>query len=448
MIGHMLDKLRQDARAIFGAGLDAADSGQAVRRAVHVEGDRLTVAGRAYDLAAFEHVILLGAGKAAPTMARAIEDVLGERIARGLVVTKHGHALPLRWIKTLVAGHPMPDAHSVEAARQVEALAREAGEKDLVVLLLSGGGSALLAAPIEGVSLGEKQATTQALLRCGAPIHEINAIRKHLSRLKGGRLAQVAAPATVLTLIVSDVVGDRLDAIASGPTAPDTTTFEQCTKIVEQYDIKTQLPAPVVSHLRRGAQGDLDETPKPGDPAFDAVQNVIIANNALALDAARAKAAELGYAVHVLGSDVQGEAREVAVEQAKLARQIAEEGRPVAPPACLLSGGETTVTVRGTGAGGRNQEFALAAAIKLDGAATHIVVLSAGTDGTDGPTDAAGAIADTTTCPRARRAGLDPVASLGNNDSHTFFRTLGDLLVTGPTGTNVMDVRLFLLGKR
>ncbi len=442
----MFETLRQDARAIFDAALDAADATEAVHRAVRVEGTDLHAGGRAYDLAAYERVIVLGAGKATPAMARGLEDRLGERIANGAIVTKYGHALPLGRIRTLVAGHPVPDEKGLEAAREVEALARDAGANDLVVLLLSGGGSALLPAPVEAISLAEKQAATHALLRCGATIVELNAIRKHLSRLKGGRLAQIAAPATVLTLIVSDVVGDRLDVIASGPTVADTSSFVQCADIIDRYGLERALPASVVTYLRRGADGALDETPKPGDAVFDNVENVVIANNALALDAAQRKAAALGYTVHTLGPAIEGEAREVAAQQARLARRVAATEEPVAPPACLLSGGETTVTVRGTGTGGRNQEFALAAAIELDGAG-EIVVLSGGTDGTDGPTDAAGAIADASTLRRAREANLDALAYLDNNDSYTFFRALNDLLVTGPTGTNVMDVHVVLIGK-
>jgi len=446
MIGHMTEKLRKDARAIFEAALDAAAPDKALARAVRLEGARLTVSGQTYDLDDFERVIVLGAGKAAPEMARALEDLLGDRISHGLIVTKYGHALPLHSIKTLVAGHPVPDEKGLEAARKAEALAGDAGERDLVIVLLSGGGSALLPMPIEGTCLEDKQATTRALLRCGATINEVNAVRKHLSRFKGGRLARVAAPARVLTLIISDVVGDRLDVIASGPTVPDTSTYADCIEIVGRYRIEGELPGSVLERLRRGADGHLEETPKPGDRVFERVTNVIIGNNSVALEAAHAKAAALGYAVHMLGSDVEDDTRAVAAAQAKLAVGVLNSGRPVAAPACVLSGGETTVTVRGTGTGGRNQEFALAAAVELDGVIGDIVVLSCGTDGTDGPTDAAGAVADTTTVARARAAGLDALAYLDNNDSYTFFKSLDDLIITGPTGTNVMDVRVLLIG--
>ncbi len=271
MIGHMLKKLRKDARAIFAAALDAADPTDAVRRAVRVEGARLLIAGRAYDLTAFERVIVLGAGKATPAMAQALDEMLGDRINHGLIVTKYGHALALRRIRTLLAGHPVPDEKGMQAALQIEAMARDAGRDDLVIFLISGGGSALLPAPVEGISLHEKQATTRALLRCGATIGELNAVRKHLSRLKGGRLAQIAAPATVVALIVSDVVGDRLDVISSGPTAPDTSSFEACLEIVHRYSLEPELPEPIMAHLRGGASGEHDETPKPGNAVFDRV---------------------------------------------------------------------------------------------------------------------------------------------------------------------------------
>lgn len=299
--------------------------------------------------------------------------------------------------------------------------------------------------PAEGLTLQDKQQTTQALLECGATIQEINAVRKHISRVKGGRLARAAHPAPIVSLILSDVVGDDLDSIASGPTVPDPSTFADCLRVIERYRLRDKLPAAVRSHLERGANGALEETPKPAEPFFERVQNLIIGSNRLALAAAKKQAEDLGYHSLILSSLIQGETREVAGIHAAIGKEILETGNPIPRPACVISGGETTVTIRGDGLGGRNQEFALAAAMQIAGA-TGIVVLSAGTDGTDGPTSAAGAVVDDTTVQRAQDKGLDAERCLQANDSHRFFQPLDDLLVTGPTFTNVMDLRLVLVG--
>ena len=311
--------------------------------------------------------------------------------------------------------------------------------------LLSGGGSALLPAPEAGISLTEKQQVTSLLLECGASIDEINVIRKHISRLKGGQMARLVAPATLITLILSDVVGDPLDAIASGPTVPDPSTYQDCLDIMARYNLLEQLPASVCAHLQRGQAGGCPETPKASDTAFARCQTVIIGSNRLALQAAHTTARALGYEALMLSSSIQGETRDIARMHAAIAQEMRQSGAPLAPPACVISGGETTVTIRGPGKGGRNQEFVLAAALDIADL-ERVVVLSGGTDGTDGPTDATGAVADGQTVARAKALGLEAAQFLRRNDSYHFFAALDDLLRTGPTGTNVMDIHLLLVG--
>jgi glycerate 2-kinase len=312
------------------------------------------------------------------------------------------------------------------------------------VCLISGGGSALLPSPVDGITLADKQETTRVLLACGATIQEINAIRKHLSKTKGGRLAKLAFPATVIGLVLSDVVGDALESIASGPITPDSTTFADCLKVVRRYRLEQRIPPAVIQLLECGSMGLLEETPKPGDAVFKRVQNVIVGSNRLALAAAQRKSQALGYNSLVLSSWITGETRVVAAVHASIAKEIAITGNPIPRPACVISGGETTVTVRGSGSGGRNQEFALAAANEITGW-ERIVILSGGTDGRDGATEAAGAVADGNSIARARDSGLDANALLDNNDSHRFFHCLGDLVITGPTFTNVMDLCIVLV---
>ena len=311
-----------------------------------------------------------------------------------------------------------------------------------MVCLISGGGSALLPLPAEPITLAEKQETTKLLLACGANIHEINAVRKHISRIKGGQLARLAYPATVISLLLSDVIGDNLDVIGSGPTAPDASTFADAWAILEKYGIGGRVPAPVRERLERGMRGEIPETPKAGDPVFERTENRIVGSNRLAVDAAAKRARELGFRTLVLSTFIEGETRDVARMHGAIAKEMVRTGRPVKPPACIITGGETTVTLRGSGLGGRNQEFVLAAAMEIAGL-PDTVVFSAGTDGTDGPTDAAGAIADGRTLER----GPDAAAFLANNDSYHYFERLGDLVVTGPTNTNVMDVRIVLVGE-
>ena len=314
-----------------------------------------------------------------------------------------------------------------------------------MICVISGGGSALLPAPAPPVTLAEKQAITRLLLDCGANIHEINAVRKHISSIKGGQLARLAYPATVIALLLSDVIGDDLDVIASGPTAPDPSTFDRVREILRHYRIEEQAPAGVQQRLEQGVAGAIQETPKTGDPAFARTQNAIVGSNLLAVNAASIKARELGFRTMTLSTFIEGETRDVARMHAAIARQARLFEQPLRGPACIISGGETTVTIRGAGKGGRNQEFALAAAIDLAGL-DDVVILSGGTDGSDGPTDAAGAVVDGQTVERAARLGLSAKDYLARNDSYHFFKPLGDLLITGPTNTNVMDVRLILVG--
>lgn len=375
---------------------------------------------------------MIGAGKASAQMARAVERLLGARISGGLINVKDGHGAKLGRIEINECGHPVPDARGVAGARRIAKIASAADADDLIVCLISGGASALLPLPAPGITLAEKQKTTRLLLHSGASIHEINCVRKHVSRIKGGQLARLAYPATLLTLILSDVIGDDLDVIGSGPTVPDRSTIADARAILEKYHIPNKVLEAAV------------ETPKPGDKIFEKTRNVIVGSNALAVDAAALEARRLGFHTLVLSTFLQGEAREVGRVHAAIAKEMRASGRPVPAPACVISGGETTVTVRGKGLGGRNQELALAAA--LDIADLHdTVILSAGTDGTDGPTDAAGAIADGTTLARAQALGLDASAFLANNDSYRFFEATGDLIKTGPTGTNVADIQVVLV---
>jgi len=425
--------LRDCARAVFAAAVAAGDVRPLVHRAL--ADTAVPAAGR---------LIAVGAGKASGAMAAAAEDVLGDRIATGLVVVKDGYGAPTRRVRIVEAGHPVPDDRGARGAREIHALVSAAGADDLVLVLTSGGGSALTPAPTSPITLAEKQVLTRLLLAAGADICQLNAVRKHCSLLKGGQLARAAAPARVRSLVLSDVIGDPLDVIASGPTAPDESTFAQAMGILARLDIRDQVPEAIVRRLQQGMRGEIDETPKPGDPIFGRVSNAVIGNNELVTRAAESRARELGLAPYVLTRSFAGEAREAAQRLVALARDVRAGRGPVAPPACIIAGGETTVTVRGAGRGGRCQELGLAAAIELDGL-DGAVVLAAGTDGTDGPTDAAGAIVDGTSARRAHALGLDLAARLADNDSHPALDALGDLMVTGPTRTNLLDVYLVLV---
>jgi glycerate 2-kinase len=422
--------LRKDARTILKAALAAADPTAAVEAALRNRSD----------LDRFGRIYVVGAGKAGGTMARAAGKVLGKRIFAGCVNVKDGDPAKTRRIELRPCGHPLPDQRGVDGARRIAELCAEAGDRDLVICLLSGGASALTPYPAPPITLEEKQQTTRLMLASGATIHELNALRKHLSLFKGGQLARLAFPAKLVSLILSDVVGDNLDVIGSGPTAPDASTFANALAVLDKYGLRERVPASVKERLERAEQ----ETPKPGDPVFANVENLIVGSNQKSLDAAARAAKDLGYRSMILASTIEGETRDVARMHAAIARQIRTSAQPLRPPACVISGGETTVTIRGDGKGGRNQEFALAAALDIAGL-PDTLILSAGTDGTDGPTDAAGAVADGNTVRRSKR---DPVAALRNNDSYPFFEDLDDLIVTGPTGTNVMDLHLILVGQQ
>jgi len=444
-----LDEMRDMAKAVFLKAVSAVDPYQRIREIAHIDKNRLIIGAeevseKVFDLNNFEKIFLVGTGKASSSMAQAIEEIFGGRITKGLITTKYGHALPLRFTEIIEAGHPLPDPKGLEGARKIKDLLTDTGPKDLVLFLISGGGSALLPLPADGITLEEKQELTQLLLDCGADIKEINTIRKHISQMKGGWLARWAYPSTVITFILSDVVGDPLDVIASGPTVPDTSTFQEAWEILKRYGLVNEIASSIRNHLQAGREGKIKETPKAGESVFEKVHNMIIGSNIVALRAAEKEFSLAGFNTITLSSSIVGETSEAARFHGAIAREIASTGKPIGRPACILSGGETTVTIRGSGLGGRNQEFALSGAFEISGL-ERAVLLSAGTDGTDGPTDAAGAIADYTTNARAREMGIDPVKYLENNDSYHFFKKLGDLLITGPTRTNVMDVRILLV---
>lgn len=434
---------RQDViQAVHRAALEAVEPGAAVRRHVQRQGDLLSVGEREYDLTTVDRIWVVGGGKAATAMIAAVNDILSDRLTGGLVITKYDHAEPTLDtgpVEVIEAGHPVPDEAGVTGTQRMADLLATISDRDLVLAVLSGGGSALLTLPAVGLRLSDLQATTGMLLRCGATIVELNTVRKHLSQIKGGGLAQLAGQASVASLILSDVVGDPLDVISSGPTVADPTTFADAWAVLERYDLTERGPRAVRDHLLAGQGGGLPDTPKPEARLFDRVHNVIIGSNRLAAEGAVRAAQAGGLNALLLSTFVEGEAREVGRMAGALAKEMVHYDRPIPKPACLVWGGETTVNVDGNGLGGRNQELALAAAMAMEGL-PDVVLVALGTDGTDGPTDAAGAVATGETVARGRRLGLDPAIYLANNDSYHFFDGLGDLIRTGPTGTNVNDL--------
>ncbi len=427
---------------IMAAALEAVEPGKATENALQQNPDLVAISGFGENPNAYQHVFVIGAGKAGAPMAGAVHRLLGSRVDDGIVIVKEGYSggtLQYGNIKIIEAGHPIPDKRGVLGTRKIMRLLETAGPKHLIICLISGGGSALLTAPVAGVQLPDIQKLTALLLACGASIYEINTLRKHLDLVKGGGLARLAHPATILTLILSDVVGDPLDIIASGPTVPDPSSYKDAFQVLEHYQLVNQVPNSIRTHLQRGIDGEIEETPKPGDLLFEKAGNFIIGSNFQAAQAALHQAQSEGLECLLLTTFLQGEARQAGRLLASIARQIARTHQPIAPPACIVVGGETTVTIKGQGLGGRNQEIALAAVEDLAGL-DNIALVTLATDGGDGPTDAAGAIVTGETFAKAKRLGLDPNDFLSRNDSYHFFDQLAGLLKPGPTQTNVNDL--------
>lgn len=439
-------RLRGDIDRCIGAALTAVAPETCLERAVHLDGDHLLVTGAAVDLSQIARIFVVGMGKASSRMAASLETILGERIHAGLVVTADGYKVPTNRVKVVEASHPIPDARGITAAHQIADLMDDAQEDDLVIVLISGGGSVLLTLPSFGLVLDDLVATNELLLRSGAKIQEINTVRKHLSQLKGGQLAARAFPARVVALIVSDVAGDSLNAIASGPTVGDPTTYADATRILRHYALWDRVPQSIRDHVEVGTRGEIPETPKPGDDVFARVTTNIIGSGSIAAEAALNEAKNLGYHTLLLTTTLEGEAREVGNVFAAIAREEMKNSQPLPLPALIVAAGETTVTVSGSGKGGRNQELALSAALGIEGL-PGAMIASVGTDGRDGPTDAAGGIIDGGTIPRLRKLGIDPEESLATNDSYHALASSGDLIITGPTGTNVADLFLIACDK-
>jgi glycerate-2-kinase len=445
--------LKSIAEEIFNYAVESVKPQKLIRKNVMRDGSILKVGEKEYNLDKIENIFVIGAGKACSAMAVPIEEMLYDKIRDGVIVVKYGHSLPLEKIVTVEAGHPILDENGIRGTSEILKLISRTDTKDLVICLISGGGSALLENFPNGIELKSVQGLFNLLLKSGANIQEVNTVRKHISKVKGGRLAGLISPAQLVTLILSDVIGDPLDVIASGPTVPDTTTYQNAVEIIKKHNLYNEIPLSIKKHLENGILGKIEETPKPGNKIFDKTYNFIIGNNKIALESAKEKAIEFGFNVKILASDIKGEAKEQGLFFGEDVRKILESKSPIdiERPACLIMGGETTVTIEeeriigGLGVGGRNQEFALASAIEIYRSTKNIVILSAGTDGTDGPTDAAGAIVDGTTYKKARELGLDPHEFLHRHDSYNFFRHVGGHIFTGPTMTNVMDIMIALI---
>lgn len=433
--------------SIFKACIDAVNPYRLILQSLKIDGNILNIGSVSYDLSRFNNILVIGAGKATAAMAQAVEEFIGDKISGGLINVKYGHTYPLKKIRQIEAGHPLPDEAGVKGTEEILKLIRGADENTLVICLLSGGGSALLVSPADGITFEEKIEVTKLLLSSGARIDEINTIRKHLSKIKGGRLAEISHPAALITLILSDVIGDRLDVIASGPTVPDNSTFKDAMDVIEKYNLEDRLPENVMRLLEQGLRGEIKDTPKNGEVFFKISKIFVIGSLKHALTFAKEKAVSMGYETEIIASELHGEARDAARYLSKKAIKVQQSLKSGENPRCLISGGETTVTVKGNGEGGRNQELALAFALEIEGM-KGITMLSAGTDGTDGPTDAGGAIVDGETVTEAKKFGLVPERYLNTNDSYNFFKKIDYLsgekhhLTTGPTGTNVMDMQI------
>ncbi len=440
----ILHSLRENALEIFYAGLQAVEPESCLQQHIRLfEHNLLKIGETIYDLNAFKNIYVIGFGKASGFMASALEKLLQERITGGIVTVRYGYTATCNRIKVQEAGHPIPDYTGIKSTEEILRFLQNVKERDLVFCLISGGGSALFESPCEGITLEDIQTLNELLLKSGAKIQEINAIRKHVSKVKGGQLARVCK-GRITSLILSDVENDSPDTIASGPTSPDYSTFLDCKKILSKYGLLQKIPVSISKHIQKGLDGITEETPKTDNPVFNRVHNVIIGNNRIALYESYKKAKELGYHTSILTSNIKGEAREVAKVFGAIAKEIHVSGNPVKRPACIIAGGETTVTVKGNGVGGRSQEFALSAAVEID-TLMNTIILSAGTDGTDGNTDAAGAFADNSTVSRARQKMMDPEIYLADNNSYAFFKQLNDHIITGPTKTNVMDILILLI---
>ena len=438
--------LREKALSIFQASLKGADPTICVKRFLKIKNGYLLAGNFRKKLNRINRIFVVGAGKASALMSQATEEILKDRIDEGLVVTKEGSGIPLKRIRLQFGGHPFPDENGFKGTQKIVELLSNAEENDLIIFLLSGGGSALLTSPLKGITLDDKKKMTQLLFECGTNIHEINTIRKHISSVKGGRLTQIAYPAQTISLILSDVIGDNIESIASGPTAPDPTTFQDCFDILNKYKLLDKLPKNIELFLKANKGKQENETLKPNNEIFNKVENLIVGSNMLALKEAEDKAKELGFNTLVLSSTISGNTTKAAKEHAFLAKEIKHGHKEPLPPACVISGGETTVEIKGNGKGGRNQEFVLVSAMEIEGL-KDVVISSMNTDGIDGPTDACGAICDGNTTLCAKKINLDPQDFLDRNDSYHFFEKLGDLIKTGPTNTNVMDIHIILVGK-
>ena len=437
-------KARTLALESLESALNAVDPRQIIESRVLLKDSVLEVNGYSFDLKKFGNVYVVGGGKASGSMAEALEQVLGKHVTAGFVNVPCGIKHKTKIIRLHEASHPIPDQSGVEGTQRILQMVEQVKKEDLIICLISGGGSSLMPLPRGEISIADKREITEALLKSGATINEINTVRKHISDFKGGWLAKRAYPATILNLILSDVVGDPLDFIASGPTVPDSTTFSEAIKVLKKYGLWDKAPTSIKRVLSDGEKGQIPETPKAHDKAFKRVYNIVVGNNRFASLAACEflKSAKLNTLL--LTSTIEGEAKHVGATLASIAREVSVSGNPVPKPAGIVAGGETTVTVTGNGVGGRNQEIALAAALKL-GEADGLVVASLSTDGVDGPTDAAGAITDGKTFVRAKEAGLNAEEFLAENDSYNFFSKLGDLISTGPTGTNVNDISVIVI---
>lgn len=446
-----IERMRHDIESIAYAALHAVRGDVCIRKWVSriqdLNGDELVAGEKRIDLRKTRKIIVVGAGKAGASMAKAIEDLINDKITDGLINAKYGHTVELNRIRLNEAGHPIPDEAGMRGAKHILALAKECELEDLIIVLLSGGGSALLPLPEEPISLAEKQKATEYLVNSGATIQEINVVRKHISAIKGGKLAQAAYPAQLIALILSDVIGDDLESIASGPTVADSSTFHYCFELLSKYYLLDKLAESIIAHIKKGMEGKVHETPKPHNQIFSNVTNLIVGNNSIAISSAMTKAQELGYNPVLLSTAIQGDTERAAYEHTKIMKELVQSATSREKPLCIVSGGETTITVKGHGHGGRNTHFALAVLQHLRDF-NNFVVLSFGTDGTDGKTDVAGAFCDAGTFQRAMSAGMDPVHYLRAFDSYTFFHALDDLFVTGPTQTNVMDLRIILLERR